>query len=160
MTQQKTGQDHPHNYNGWRRHSSLGYLSPLAFERRRVLETLTPYSNRVSTESGQLHVHPKADEFSREFGHLVESAGGMPVLDNDVLAFCVAELTQPLPEPCSGGRGRRGLPDHPDAGNIPRGLRPRGERTNQDCENEHEDGDEGSDIHSTPAQRCCRLAIQ
>ena len=29
-------------YNGWRRHSSLGYLSPLAFERRRVLETLTP----------------------------------------------------------------------------------------------------------------------
>jgi putative transposase len=29
-------------YNGQRRHSSLGYLSPLAFERRRVLETLTP----------------------------------------------------------------------------------------------------------------------
>ena len=32
-------------YNGWRRHSSLGYLSPLAFERRRVLETLTPLSS-------------------------------------------------------------------------------------------------------------------
>ena len=34
VTDRDTCQDHPHMYNAQRRHSSLGYLSPLAFERQ------------------------------------------------------------------------------------------------------------------------------
>lgn len=45
---------------------------------------------RRDRSSDHEHIHPKGNEFSREFGNLVESAGGMPVLDDDVLALCIA----------------------------------------------------------------------
>src|SRR5262249_30320665 len=97
----------------------------------------------------------------------------MPVLDKDVLAFRIAELTQPLPEgsPRGGSSRRRGLPDHPDAGKSTRGLCFRARWTNQGCENEREDNHDSGRLqdagapptpstHSHPHQRCVDLSVR
>src|SRR5688572_5499025 len=96
-----------------------------------------------STE-GHDHIHLETYQLGRELGKAIALPFGKPILDDDGLAFRIAQFTQTLAKGLDPWRRPRIGPEETEPRRFPRLLRLSGDRRGFECQREkqHESGDE------------------
>ena len=108
-------------------------------DRNRLSRTLR--HQRCCRRPDDHDIYLEADKFGDQLGITLGLAVSVSVLDGDVLALDVAEITETLPE-CRGvwlgWRGRFGWEQDSDPRHLPGLLSPRGERRKNNAESEND----------------------